>query len=89
MATSNIFDKNLLVDLIGQNRFKMFLNVFLTDNLEVENLFPIQFIFQVTIFPKNRKNFLKRRLRRRFPALRAGNLAIEPPKGYNRTIEPP
>ena len=33
----------------------------------------------MTIFSKNRKNFLKRRLRRRFPALRAGNLAIDPP----------
>ena len=33
----------------------------------------------LSLTPIFRKNFLKRRLRRRFPALRAGNLAIEPP----------
>ena len=39
-------------------------------------------------FSEKSKKILKRRLRRRFPALRAGNLAIEPPlrpKSCNRT----
>ena len=45
----------------------------------------------MTIFSKNRKNFLKRRLRRRFRALRARKPAtLTPPEGQNlATLTPP
>lgn len=74
-----IFKTRFCLKITFRNTFRQYIPKSLPEKKSTSHTHFLLFIsFVETSFSENHQNFQKRHYRRRFPALRAGNLAIEP-----------